>query len=223
MVRRNTRPDGDAGGLKMSREADKPASNRNEQRRQQVLDAAAECFRRRGFHAASMAEISKTAGMSVGHIYHYFENKEAIIAAMVESKAQELIAKMDAMRQQQDLLTAMVEKVDEGMAKNADQALAALKIEVLAEATRNARILDTLRASDRLALGKMKENTAAANPALADDPRTVDGRANVIAALFDGIAIRALLNPDFDREAVLEALRLAIRALLHEPPATTKP
>ena len=37
-------------------------------RRQQVLDAAAECFRRRGFHGASMAEIAKTAGMSAAVI-----------------------------------------------------------------------------------------------------------------------------------------------------------
>ena len=35
---------------------------------EQVLDAAAACFRRRGFHGASMAEISREAGMSVGHI-----------------------------------------------------------------------------------------------------------------------------------------------------------
>ncbi|MFT4046178.1 MAG: TetR/AcrR family transcriptional regulator [Solimonas sp.] len=170
-----------------------------------------------------MAEISKTAGMSVGHIYHYFENKEAIIRAMVESKSRELVDKMEAMRQRQDLLTAMIEKVDEGMAKNSDHGLAAMKIEVLAEATRNARILDTLRTSDRLALDKMKETVAAASPALAVHPRTIDGRANVMAALFDGIAIRTLVNPDFDREAVLVALRLAIRTLLHAAPGATDP
>ena len=203
----------------MSRETEKTtAQARNELRRQQVLDAAAECFRRRGFHAASIAEISKAAGMSVGHIYHYFENKEAIIGALVESKAQELVDKMEAMRQQQDLLAAMVEKVDEGLAKNIDEAMAAMKIEVLAEATRNPRILDTLRAADRLALDKMRENVAAANARLAADPATVDGRANVLAALFDGIAIRALVNPQFDRAAVLASLRLAVRTLLDSPP-----
>ena len=53
-------------------------------RRRQVLDAAATCFRRSGFHGASMSEISKAAGMSAGHIYNYFASKDAIIAAFVE-------------------------------------------------------------------------------------------------------------------------------------------
>jgi len=49
-------------------------------RRAQIRAAAGECFRQHGFHGTSIAQISKRAGMSTGHIYHYFENKEAIIA-----------------------------------------------------------------------------------------------------------------------------------------------
>lgn len=48
-----------------------------ETRRQQIVDAASACARRSGFHGASMAEIAQTAGLSVGQIYRYFENKEA--------------------------------------------------------------------------------------------------------------------------------------------------
>ncbi|MGH8444120.1 MAG: TetR/AcrR family transcriptional regulator [Solimonas sp.] len=190
---------------------------RNEQRRRQILDAAADCFQRRGFHAASMAEISKAAGMSVGHIYHYFANKEAIIRAMVEARAQEIVEKMDAMRRHPDLPAAMVEKADEGLDKNLERNSAALKIEILAEAARNPAIHETLCASDRVGMGKLKEILQAAAPALAGDPRIVEGRVAIMAALFDGLAIRALLQPDADRTALLAALRVAIRALLSEP------
>ena len=58
-------------------------SQRAEVRRQQVLDAAAQCFRASGFHGASMAEIARTAGMSPGHIYNLFANKDDIISAIV--------------------------------------------------------------------------------------------------------------------------------------------
>src|SRR3546814_8434618 len=62
------------------------SAERGEQRRRQILMAAADCFERRGFHGSSMAEISKVAGMSVGHIYHNFANKDAIIKAMAEAR-----------------------------------------------------------------------------------------------------------------------------------------
>lgn len=192
---------------------------RNEQRRRQILAAAAECFQRRGFHSASMAEISKAAGRSVGHIYHYFENKEAIIRAMVEAKAQEVVDKMNELRRRPDVLAAIVEKVDEGMAKQTERASAAMTIEVLAEAARSPGILNTLCESDRVAMAKMKETLIAASPALGADPRLLDGRTNLIAALFDGLAIRALVNPDFDRDGLLAALRLTMQTLLREPPA----
>jgi len=63
-------------------------------RRNQVLEAAASCFRRSGFHGASMAEISKAAGMSAGHIYNYFDGKDAIIAAFVEQNVERVAALM---------------------------------------------------------------------------------------------------------------------------------
>jgi len=47
-------------------------------KRQQILDASAECFTENGFHQTGMKEIYTAAGMSAGSIYHYFENKDFI-------------------------------------------------------------------------------------------------------------------------------------------------
>src|SRR5690606_4064328 len=56
----------------------------NDKGRRDVLDAAGACFREEGFHGASMSRIAARAEMSVGHIYRYFDSKEAIIIALVE-------------------------------------------------------------------------------------------------------------------------------------------
>src|SRR3954451_14842880 len=53
-------------------------------RKAQILDAAIVCFAKRGFHPTSMHDISAEAGISVGLIYRYFENKEAVIGAMAD-------------------------------------------------------------------------------------------------------------------------------------------
>ena len=50
-------------------------------RRQQILDAAADCFRRHGYHGASMAQICRTAGMSAGVDHDYLPKDDPRILA----------------------------------------------------------------------------------------------------------------------------------------------
>lgn len=53
-----------------------------EARRKQIIDAARACFLDRGFHATTIQDISKKAGLSTGAPYRYFEGKDDIVAAM---------------------------------------------------------------------------------------------------------------------------------------------
>ncbi|MDD9947219.1 MAG: TetR/AcrR family transcriptional regulator [Myxococcales bacterium] len=54
----------------------------SQRRRQQILDAALECFAGRGFAATTMADIRKLAGASTGSIYHHFKSKEQLAAQL---------------------------------------------------------------------------------------------------------------------------------------------
>ncbi len=67
----------------MARLADPCLADR---RRRQILDAALTCFRRRGFHQATMHEICAEAQMSAGALYRYFRSKAEIIGAIAEDK-----------------------------------------------------------------------------------------------------------------------------------------
>ncbi len=49
-----------------------------------VEDAALELFKKRGFHGTGLREIAKTAKVSLGNIYNYYESKEAIFVSIVE-------------------------------------------------------------------------------------------------------------------------------------------
>jgi AcrR family transcriptional regulator len=59
---------------------------RRELTRTTLLDAAADVFARRGFHAASLEEIAETAGFTRGAIYKNFENKEELFFAVIERR-----------------------------------------------------------------------------------------------------------------------------------------
>jgi len=82
----------------MSVDAADTELSRADLRRAQVLDAAVLCFGRSGFHGASMADIAAEASMSVGQIYRYFANKEAIIASIVARDMESALAVREAIR-----------------------------------------------------------------------------------------------------------------------------
>ncbi|AQS70798.1 TetR/AcrR family transcriptional regulator [Streptomyces pactum] len=51
-------------------------------RRRQILDGAALCFARNGFHATSMQDVLKEVDLSAGAVYRYFSGKEELIEAI---------------------------------------------------------------------------------------------------------------------------------------------
>src|SRR5438105_9912188 len=59
---------------------------RRELTRSTLIDAAADVFARRGFHAASLEEIAETAGFTRGAIYKNFDNKEELFFAVIERR-----------------------------------------------------------------------------------------------------------------------------------------
>ena len=46
--------------------------------RSALLEAAHEIFRKRGYYASSVSEISRHLGLSAGTFYQYFKNKEQV-------------------------------------------------------------------------------------------------------------------------------------------------
>ncbi|MFE2048102.1 TetR/AcrR family transcriptional regulator [Streptomyces sp. NPDC059459] len=52
-------------------------------RRRQILDGAALCFARKGFHATSMQDVLKEVDLSAGAVYRYFSGKDQLIEAIV--------------------------------------------------------------------------------------------------------------------------------------------
>ena len=55
-------------------------------RRDDILRAAANVFARAGLAAAKVSDIAREAGLSHGLVYHYFESKEAMFAALLDAK-----------------------------------------------------------------------------------------------------------------------------------------
>lgn len=62
------------------------------ERRQQILAIAAELFAEKGFHGVSIAELGAACGFSGPALYRHFRSKDAVLAEMLVSISDELLA-----------------------------------------------------------------------------------------------------------------------------------
>jgi AcrR family transcriptional regulator len=56
----------------------------------ELLEAAASVMAERGYDAATMTEIAERANSSIGSLYQYFPNKEAVVQALRKKYVEEL-------------------------------------------------------------------------------------------------------------------------------------
>src|SRR5437764_10276239 len=117
----------------------------NPDRRSQILDAALVCFAKRGFHQASMHDISAEAGISVGLIYRYFENKDAVISAMADRHKKEIHEVLERARRAPTLLESLEILFTAHCCEDAPQVVSAFVVALYAEASRNPRVADLVR------------------------------------------------------------------------------
>src|SRR6266699_6028492 len=115
------------------------------ERRTQILDAAMVCFAERGFHQASMHDISAEAGISVGLIYRYFQNKDAVISAMANRHKKEIQKMLERARQAPNLLESLEILFTAHCCENEPRVVSAFVVDLYAEASRNPHVADLVR------------------------------------------------------------------------------
>jgi AcrR family transcriptional regulator len=67
-----------------------PQQERSARRLTAFLDAAAELFAEVGYEAATMTAIAERSGSSIGALYNYFPDKQAVALTLLSQYAQEL-------------------------------------------------------------------------------------------------------------------------------------
>lgn len=179
-------------------------------RKAQILDAAETCFRLKGFHCSSMAQIAAVAGMSPGHIYHYFKKKEDIVIAIVARERgglDTLIEEAGRRSGESGMLEALVQQAANFACVHKDLSRASLAMEILAEAARNPVIAAEVRQSDETL-------RQAFTAVIGDDSPRAQARHEMIAALMEGFSARALRNPHLDEILDMDMLRQVVRYMM---------
>ena len=80
----------------------RPRADNYQERRSEILDAAASIFAERGFDGTSTSAIALKCGVSKALLYHYFASKEEILFEMLVSHCQFLVASAQSALRESD-------------------------------------------------------------------------------------------------------------------------
>ncbi len=193
-----------------------PKQARSQTTVEAILDAAAQVFERHGYAAGTTNRIAERAGVSIGSLYQYFPNKDAILVALVHrhiaegtAALQPHLERLHSGARLDDVLPNMVH------AMVAMHALAPSLHRVLFEET---QLPPTLRAE----LDELEDRLVdLAARALAADPysRPVDPRlsARIVISAIEGLTHRLVLRPPpgASPEVIAREITDLVRAYTH--------
>jgi TetR/AcrR family transcriptional repressor of uid operon len=172
-------------------------------RRAQVLAAVADVFARTAITPEALAEIARMS-------------KEEMIEEVIARNMEQIFT---VLRQVEaapgPLLESFIDAVPAGVEQNLDPGPGAVQLELMAEAARNPKVAEALRATDALARRRMSELLTGERGTLRHcDADELESRIEVLFTLFGGMRIRMLLNPALKRDALIEAVRPVVRMVL---------
>jgi TetR/AcrR family fatty acid metabolism transcriptional regulator len=86
-------------------------ADREAERKRVILRAAVEVFSRKGYHGCRIQDVAKEAGVAYGLVYHYFQNKEALLESVFSSGWKSFLARVKAELEREGELAARVRGV----------------------------------------------------------------------------------------------------------------
>ncbi|MGK3996741.1 TetR/AcrR family transcriptional regulator [Sorangium sp. So ce1024] len=185
--------------------------DQHEKKRRELLRAAQRRFAAEGVQA-SIASICAEAGVSPGHLYHYFSSKEAILEGLFQLVLDEAAAHLSGdVQDARDLPALVADLYSSGKGPS-------LLFDLLAESQRNASIADRLRRHS----AEMKQLLASAiargqAAGLVDDTLSAPDLATMLLAVLDGSKAIRLRDPAVDRGHAREMLLALVSRVLSGP------
>jgi AcrR family transcriptional regulator len=191
---------------------------KHEQKRGEILGAAIRCFIRDGFRGASTTDICTEAGISPGHLYHYFPSKTAIIESMIDMGLAHAAERFEKILAAPDVIEALLADIEETSLRFRPAQI--LNLDGLAEAARNpefAKIIERHTEAVRCMWGDfLRQAQSQGRVDLGLDP---DATADILIAIIDGSRAMPIRNPKLDIKQSAAHLKTLLIRFLNPPEA----
>ena len=188
-----------------------------EEKRQQILAAADTCFRRRGIAKTSIADICDQAGMGPGLLYHYFASKDEILDACFRDWVDAGTREFKDLQSQSNAIAALAAAIEQAKNRNLRSEFLLL-LEIAAETGRNKKLGKILQDSSKRMRAIIADFIREGQKSgLIDDSLSPDAAAAILFAVFDGIRMMPVRDPQVEMGEALDQLQIMISRFLIAP------
>lgn len=168
-----------------------------EQREQQIISAAKNCFSRSGFHGASMADISHESGLGAGQIYRYFSSKEVIVSETIKSIAENW--RMFLLKNfKLNTCTSNIIETESAFWQDWSFSDRCLLLEMYSEASRNQSVREMLEYEEKILVAELDTLFRQTMPAVSPQQRS--NRIQFLLMLADGVACRTFGDKNVEQQ-----------------------
>ena len=179
-----------------------------------ILNSAIKVFSKKGFEAARMEDIAKTAKLSVGGVYWYYKSKEEIIIAIMEQLIDKDVKDLRALLEAEGTVRARLETYISLSIVEAQEYIP-ITYELYSLAHRNAKVKNHIRAYLQTYRSVLEQFIQQGMDR--KEFKSVNARetALTLAALYEGTLELTMLDPERvdAKQTLLSSIRLLVNGL----------
>lgn len=182
-----------------------------DQRTAEILESARLVFSEKGFDGASMQDLARKSGMSVGNFYRYFPSKAAIVSALIAQDMVEMERDFAAILEEQDPLSAVRHKISDRIQEARCKSDGQLWAEITAASLRKPEISDlACKMEDTIVDHLVQVFAKVAEKSVAEAYRLWSAHARLIIMLVKNAGMQ---RPEISGDGALD--KLVLRTIDH--------
>lgn len=179
-----------------------------------ILNSAIKVFSKKGFEAARMEDIAKTAKLSVGGVYWYYKSKEEIIIAIMEQLIDKDVKDLRALLEAEGSVRARLEAYI-SLSIEAAQEYIPITYELYSLAHRNAKVKNHIRTFLQTYHSVLEQFIQQGIDRKEFKSANAREAALTLASLYEGTLELAMLDPERvdAKQTLLSSIKLLMNGL----------
>lgn len=183
--------------------------------KQELIQSAKKCIQEKGLDKLTFTAVAQGAGVTQGTVYYHFKTKEQLMLEIVQSVCDDSWQTVENLQTTQNLEETINQALEGARSRcTHDSFYHTLFFSLVVHSLQNQPLRERLRDMLERENSHVTAMLEKFSPTSAVPGISLKNRAIMINALIDGLALQALLNPDFPADEIYSELTASVLKLI---------